>query len=190
MSQVTDNHQGATTVPPRAGDPAPGLDRLMVVAYQELRQIAHRRMQGERSGHTLQTTALVNEAYLRLRELRHIDWQDRPRFLAVAAGTMRRILVDQARAFRADKRGGDVLRVTLDEQIPGDDSAVDLLALDAALTRLCAFDVDIARVVELRYFGGLGVAETGEALGLSPATVKRKWALAQAWLYRELHPRA
>lgn len=187
MTQVTDNYQAASVVTPQAADRAAQLDRLMIAAQQELRRIAHRRMREEREGHTLQTTALVNEAYLRLRELKQIDWQDRGRFLVVAAGTMRRILVDRARAFRADKRGGDVLRVTLDERIPGADDGVDLLALDAALTRLGVFDEDIARVVELRYFGGLGVAETGEALGLSPATVKRKWALAQAWLYRELH---
>ena len=119
MTQVTDNYQAASVVTPQAADRAAQLDRLMIAAQQELRRIAHRRMREEREGHTLQTTALVNEAYLRLRELKQIDWQDRGRFLVVAAGTMRRILVDRARAFRADKRGGDVLRGALDEQIPG-----------------------------------------------------------------------
>lgn len=170
--------------------PHPGhtraLDQLVSTVYDELHRVAHRQMQGERHGHTLQTTALVNEAYLRLRELHRIDWRDRRHFLSVAAATKRRILVDQARASRAGKRGGEAVRVTLDENIAGDDNGLDLIGLDQALDRLAARDEIQARIVELRYFAGLSVTETGEVLACSPATVKRKWTLAQAWLYREL----
>lgn len=163
---------------------APG--QWVAGVYDELRRIAHRQMRGERCNHTLQTTALVNEAYLRLNELRQIDWCDRQHFFAVAAGTMRRILVDQARASKSCKRGGDAVRVTLDDQIAGVDNSLDLLELDQALERLAARDEIQARIVELRYFTGLSVAETAELLACSPATVKRKWTLAQAWLYRAL----
>ena len=180
---MTYNHSAVLQQP---DSPSLPLDQLVATVYDELRRIAHRRMQGERQGHTLQTTALVNETYLRLRELRQIDWRDRRHFFSAAAGIMRRVLVDQARASRADKRGGDALRVTLDDNIAGVDDGIDLIMLDAALKRLSQYDEAQARIIELRYFAGLSIAETAETITLSPATVKRKWTLAQAWLYREL----
>jgi RNA polymerase sigma factor (TIGR02999 family) len=162
------------------------LEQLVGVVHDELRRIAHRQMRNERHGHTLQTTALVNEAYLRLRELHRIDWHDRRHFLSVAARIMRRILVDRARAVRAEKRGGEAIRVTLDDNFIGDDDGLDLIALDQALNRLAACNEIQARIVELRYFSGLSVAETAAVLDFSPASIKRKWTLARAWLYREL----
>lgn len=166
------------------------LEQFVGMVYDELHRIAHRQMRNERHGHTLQTTALINEAYLRLRELHRIDWRDRRHFLSVAAGIMRRILVDRARASRAEKRGGEAVRVTLDDNLAGDDDGLDLIALDQALDRLAARNEIQARIVELRYFSGLSVAETAEVLDFSPASVKRKWTLAQAWLYRELNAAA
>lgn len=186
MTQLMEVQTSSPTAPFTPARETAPLDNLMETAYQELRWIAHRRMQGERAGHTLQTTALVNEAYIRLRELRQIDWQDRAHFYAVAAGVMRRILVDRARARRAGKRFGDALRVTLDDHIPGEDDGLDLLALDDALQRLAEQDDVATQIVELRYFAGLSVADAAVVIGLSPASVKRKWALAQAWLFREL----
>ena len=163
------------------------LDQLIENAYAELRRIGQQQMRRERGEHTLQATALVNEAYLRLVELRQIDWRDRGHFFAVAAGVMRRVLVDQARNRHTLKRGGSALRVTLDEELPAPDQSVDLIALDNLLKHLAKRDEIQARIVELRYFGGLTIEETAAALGIAPVTVKRKWALAQAWLYRELN---
>ncbi len=184
----------ASNVTSREAEPHPAgvqsLEQLVGMVYDELHRIAHRQMRNERHGHTLQTTALINEAYLRLRELRRIDWRDRRHFLSVAARIMRRILVDRARAGRAEKRGGEAIRVTLDDNLTGDDDGLDLIALDQALDRLAAHDGIQARIVELRYFSGLSIAETAEVLAFSPATVKRKWTLAQAWLYRELNASA
>lgn len=168
------------------GDQA-ALDRLMPLVYQELRRIAKHHMARERPGHTLQTTALVNEVYLRLVDERKVSWQDRAHFFAICARTMRRILVDFARSRLYQKRGGGEERVSLDESLivvggPGH----HLLALDDALTHLAAHDPRKSQVVELRFFGGLSVEETAEALKISPETVMRDWKMAKAWLYREL----
>ncbi|MCU0970594.1 MAG: sigma-70 family RNA polymerase sigma factor [Gammaproteobacteria bacterium] len=167
------------------------LHRLMPLVHGELRRLAHRHMRSERAGHGLQTTALVNEAYLRLVDARRVPWQSRAQFFAIAATAMRRVLVDAARARGRHKRGGGVVHVTLDETMTvRNDSNPDLIALDDALTALAAMDERKCRVIELRYFGGLSVNETAEALGVSPATVLRDWAFAKAWLLRELERRA
>jgi RNA polymerase sigma factor (TIGR02999 family) len=168
-----------------AGD-AGALDRLLPVVYDELRHQARRYLRREAVGHTLQTTALVHEAYLRLVDQRRARWETRSQFFGVAAQLMRRILVDHARGHYAAKRGGNAFQVPLEEGLAAQDSDVDLLALDEALTRLAALDPQQARVVELRYFTGLGIEETAETLGVSPATVKRDWAMARAWLRRQL----
>jgi len=154
--------------------------------YDELRRLAHHYMRGERSGHTLQTTALVNEAYLRLARVDGMAFRDRTHFFAMAATMMRRVLVDHARANAADKRGGGVTLVGLDDSIAAAGTTVDLLLLDDALSRLAKLDPQQARIVELRFFTGLTVDETADALEISTATVKRDWAMAKAWLYHEL----
>jgi len=156
--------------------------------YSELRRIAHRYMRGECPGHVLQTTALVNEAYLRLSELDRVEYQDRQHFLALASTFMRRILVDEARARARDKRGGGAIILT---SIDGHDVAaaspeIDVEALDAALEALAILDPRQARIVELRFFGGLTMDETASALGVSPATIGREWVSARAWLYHHL----
>ena len=166
-------------------DPA-ARDRLMPIVYGELRRLAHHYMRGERSGHTLETTALVNEAYLRLVGIDALQWRDRAHFFAMAATLMRRVLVDYARQRARDKRGAGVSVTSLDENAVAPQSAVDVLALDEALDRLAVVDPQQSRVVELRFFAGLSVQETAEALGISPATVKRDWATAKLWLYNEL----
>lgn len=176
-------------------DPA----ELMPLVYDELRRIAAHYVRGERPGQTVQATALVNEAFLRMAGERARQFNGRTHFLAIAALSMRQILIQRARARRALKRGGAPVRVTLDDRrvAPGrieagferpdqDRHDIDLLALDEALTRLAALDPELAHLVELRYFGGLTVEETAEAVGVSPATVKRQWALARAWLKRAL----
>jgi RNA polymerase sigma factor (TIGR02999 family) len=170
----------------RAGDPK-ALEVLAPVIHQELHRAAHRYMAGERPGHVLQTTALVNEAYLRLVDWKDVHWQNRAHFFGVAAQMMRRILVDYARDLRRAKRGGGALRVSLSDvaQLPLE-RATDLVALDDALTALESFDSRKSRVVELRYFGGLSLEETAAALDVSIGTVRRDWSLARAWLYREL----
>jgi RNA polymerase sigma factor (TIGR02999 family) len=168
------------------GDPA-ALNQLVPIVYAELHRQAQRYLHRENPGHTLQTTALVHEAYLRLVDQRVAHWQNRAQFFGVAAQQMRRILVDYARRHQAAKRGGSAIQVPLEEDaIAAGESDVDLAALDDALTRLAVLDPRQARVVELRYFTGLGIEETAEALGISPATVKREWAIARAWLKREL----
>ena len=166
----------------------PSLETLMPLVYDELRRLAAHYLRGERPGQTLQPTALVHEAYLRLLKDRPDRWQNRAHFCAIAAHSMRQILIERARARDALKRGGGQPRVTFDEALPAaaDAPSFDLLALDAALERLAALDPDQARIVELRFFGGLTIEETAEAMGSSPATVKRHWALARAWLAREL----
>jgi RNA polymerase sigma factor (TIGR02999 family) len=146
-------------------------------------------MQGERANHTLQTTALVNEAYLRLTDLSRMQWRDRAHFFAMAATLMRRILVDHARDRARDKRGGGVVFTALEDEQVAAPSTVDALALDEALDRLAAIDPLHARIVELRYFAGLTIEETSEALHLSPATVKREWTWARAWLHQQLGSR-
>ena len=163
------------------------LDKLLPLVQGELHKLAHRYMARERRGHTLQTTALVNEVYLRLVRARDLPWQDRAHFFAVCAQSMRRILTDYARSRRYAKRGGGAQQVSLDE-VPevSRQPRADLVALDDALNRLAAVDERKTRVVELRYFGGLSVEETAEVLKVSPETVMRDWKLAKAWLLREL----
>ena len=170
------------------GDRA-ALDRLIPVVYAELRRQAARHLRRERQGHTLQTTDLIHETYLRLVDQREVRWQSRAHFFAVAAQLMRRILVDHARRRRRAKRGGPAARLPLEEAlvIAAEKSDVDLLALDEALERLAAVNARQSRIVELRYFSGLSIEETAEALGVSPTTVKDDWSVAKAWLYRELH---
>jgi RNA polymerase sigma factor (TIGR02999 family) len=153
----------------------------------ELRRLAHRYMRREQPGHTLQTTALVHEAYLKLVDKTHPGWQNRTHFFAVAAQLMRRIIVDHARERRALKRGGAVIKVELDEAaLPSEGRAAELLALDEALDRLAAFDPRKCQVVEMRYFGGLTIEEIAEVLNIHPNTALRDWSAARAWLYAEL----
>ena len=163
------------------------LDRLMPLVHDELHRLAHHYMTRERSAHPLQTTALVNEAYLRLVDSSRVRWQNRAHFFAVSAQLMRRILVDVARARAKLKRGGDAIQVSLDDamDMPREPGA-DLIALDDALTMLAGFDERKSKVVELRFFGGMSVEETAEALGISAMTVMRDWGLAKVWLLREL----
>jgi RNA polymerase sigma factor (TIGR02999 family) len=163
------------------------LPALLPLVYDELRRVAQRYFRRERSDHTLQPTALVHEAYLRLVDQRNVQWQNRAHFMGVAAQAMRRILVDRARAHHAAKRGGEQVRVAIDEAAgAGDPPLVDYLALDEALTKLAALDPQQSRIVELRYFGGLTIEETAEALELSPMTIKREWRIARAWLHCEM----
>jgi len=170
----------------REGDEA-ALEQLIPMVHGELRRIAGRCMAGEQAGHTLQATALVHEAYLRLVDVRRVDWHNRAHFLAMAARLMRRILVDAARAKRSGKRGGDAVRVTFAEDLPiMGEPAHDLVALDAALEALAKFDDRKSRVIELRYFGGLTIEETASVLRVSPDTVMRDGKLANAWLMRAL----
>jgi RNA polymerase sigma-70 factor (ECF subfamily) len=173
------------------GGDAAALDRLAPLVYQELRRLARRHMRREQAGNTLQTTALVNEAYLRLADAGGVSWQDRTHFFAVAAQMMRRILVDAARARRSEKRGGPAARVNFDqvaEVVPS--PANDLVALDDALNTLAEVDPRKVRVIELRFFGGLSVEETAAVLGVSPQTVMRDWKLAKAWLTLEMGGKA
>ena len=164
------------------------VDDLLPLVYGELKGVAHCQLRGERPGHTLDTTALVHEAYLRL-GLDQIAWQDRAHFFAVAARAMRRVLIDHAGARRAQKRGGDAVHVPLEETVAAPERRVDsLLALDEALTRLGQLDARQVRVVECHVFAGMSLEETATALGISPATVSRDWALARAWLNRALDP--
>ncbi|HET8653953.1 MAG TPA: sigma-70 family RNA polymerase sigma factor [Longimicrobiaceae bacterium] len=163
------------------------VDRLYPLVYAELQRVAHRQLAGERPDHTLATTELVHEAYLKLVGLERIEWRNRAHFFAVAARAMRRILVDYAVSRGAQKRGGGGQRVALDAvELVADERGEDLLALDDALVRLEAIQERCARVVECRFFGGMSIEETAEALDVSPATVKRDWTVARAWLYREL----
>lgn len=171
----------------RAGDRA-AMERLVSLVYGELHAMAHRKLSFERTGHTLQTTALVHEAYLKLLKDRPERWQNRAHFCAIAAHAMRQILIERARARDALKRGGGQPRVTFDDGLnaAAPATSIDMVALDAALDRLAALDAGQARIVELRFFGGLSIEETAEAMGISPATVKRHWAVARAWLAKEL----
>jgi len=163
----------------------------MPQVYDELRRLAANYLRRERPGQTLQATALVHEAFLRLNAEKNHPWKNRTHFLAIAALSMRQILVQRARARHAAKRGGDAQRITLDESAlaerpQAEPAGVDVLALDAALERLAALDPQQAKIVELRYFGGMTVEEVADTIGISPATVKRHWTLARAWLQREL----
>jgi RNA polymerase sigma-70 factor (ECF subfamily) len=166
-------------------------DRLIPLIHQELQRLARQYLRNERIGHTLQPTALVNEAYLRLIDQHRIQWQNRAQFLGVAARLMRRILVDYARGRATGKRAGGAIRLDVDALAPhGGPRLVEILAVDEVLDRLVELDPQQARVVELRYFAGLTVEETAEALGIAPRTVKRDWAMASAWLRRELSRKA
>jgi RNA polymerase sigma factor (TIGR02999 family) len=169
------------------GDKA-ALDCLIPLVYDELRRVARARLKGEPAGHPLQTTALVHEAYMRLIDLDRMTIQNRAHFFAVAARLMRQILVDHARRMRADKRGGGITVVALDDDTPaaGPTPNVDVLALDEALEQLAQEDARLCRVVELKYFAGLNIDETAEALEVSTATVERDWVFAKAWLFQRL----
>jgi RNA polymerase sigma factor (TIGR02999 family) len=164
------------------------LDQLMPLVYAELRRQAAGYLRRERRDHTLQTTGLIHEAYLKLIDQRNVKWESRAHFFGIASQAMRRILVDYARARKTEKRGGDDIRlsITTAEKIAGDKKSVDLIALDAALTRLAKLDEQQARVVELRYFSGLSLEETAKTLKMSRATAAREWSMARAWLHREL----
>lgn len=170
----------------RGGD-REALDALMPIVYSELRRLAHHYLQRERSDHTLQGTALVHEAYVRLLGQENPQWQNRAHFFGVAAQLMRQILVDYARGHQASKRGGDACKLTLDDAVEQPQRQdVDVIALDDALKTLAVMDAQQCRIVELRFFAGLTVEDTAEVLGISPATVKRDWTTARIWLFREL----
>ena len=164
------------------------LDELLPLVYRELQKIAHRYLNREQSSSTLQTTALVHEAFLKLVDQNRVEWQNRAHFFGVAAQAMRRILVDHARQRLANKRGSGVEKISLEEGLidVSDEKASELIELDAALQRLSEADEQKSRLVELRYFGGLSIEETAEVLGVSIATVNRQWRLAKAWLYKEI----
>ncbi len=162
------------------------LDQLMPLVYDELRHLAAHHMKSERASHTLQATALVNEAYIRLVKM-DVPWQDRAHFFAVAARLLRRILVDHAKSHRRAKRGGDQIRVTLNEYLISDEPDDDIIALDDSLKNLASFDERKSQIIELHFFGGLTYEETAEALDISPVTVHRELRLAKAWLHRELN---
>jgi RNA polymerase sigma factor (TIGR02999 family) len=164
--------------------------KLVPVVYDELRRLAGAYMRRERVDHTLQATALVHEAYLRLVEQRSVNWQSRAHFFGVAAQLMRRILIDHARGHSRQKRGGDEKKVSLDEAfVFSEQQADELLAVDDSLNQLAKIDPRQAKIVEMRFFGGLSVEEAAEALGVSPKTVKRDWSVAKAWLYADLKER-
>lgn len=166
------------------------LDKLIPVVYDELRRQAARYLRGERPGHTLQTTALIHEAYLRLINQHNVEWKDRAHFYAIAARLMRQILVDHARKRQAAKRGGSDIKVPLEEEtVISPERNVDLVALDEALTRLAGIDPQQSRIVEMRYFSGLSTEETAEVMGVSSRTVKRDWNVAKAWLRQEISKR-
>jgi RNA polymerase sigma-70 factor, ECF subfamily len=186
MSQPSQHEVTRLLLDWRGGDRA-ALDQLVSVVHGELRRLARHYMRGERDGHTLQTSALINEAYLRLVDHTNIDWQNRAHFFGVAAQAMRRVLVDHARARGYQKRGAGAKVVELEEAaMLADDRASEVVALDEALDELARFDQRKAQVVELRYFGGLTGEETAQVLDLSPATVQREWQSAKLWLLRAL----
>jgi RNA polymerase sigma factor (TIGR02999 family) len=162
------------------------LEKLTPLVLPDLRRIAKRHLNRERTGQSLQTTALVNELYVQLIGMKGVNWKDRAHFLAFSATLIRHILVDAARARRSRKRGGDVVKVSLDEAYGVSDRTADLVVLDDALTTLSAVDPRKAKMIELRFFGGLSVQETAEVLNVAPDTVKRDWKLAKAWLWREM----
>jgi RNA polymerase sigma factor (TIGR02999 family) len=172
------------------GDEA-ALEQLTPLVHAELHRLAKRYMAQERPGHTLQTSALINEAYVRLIDWKNVKWQNRAHFFGVSAQLMRRILVDHARSRHYIKRGGEALKVSLSEAADvATERSTDLVALDEALERLASLDSRKSQIVELRFFGGLSVEETAEALRISPRTIMREWGLAQAWLHRELSQQA
>ncbi len=163
------------------------LESLMEVVYAELRRLAHSYLRRERPGNTLQSTVLVHEAYLRLIDQKNVTWQNRAHFFGIAAHMMRRILVDHARSRQASKRGAGISLLVLDEAVAGSGPRdLNLVVLDQALESLARIDPQQSRIVELRFFAGLSIDDTAEVLRISPATVKREWAMAKAWLYREM----
>lgn len=163
------------------------VDELLPIIYDELKRIAANYLRKERSDHTLQPTALVNEAYVKMIDITQVSWQNKAHFLGVAANQMRRILIDHARHHNAQKRGGEFHILTLNEEIDkADEQSAELIALDDALNELAKMDPTKAKIVELRYFGGLSTDETAEVLGVAPITVKRHWKMAKAWLYGQL----
>ncbi len=168
-----------------AGD-AHAASELVPILYRELHRLAERAMRRERHDHTLQPTVLVHEAYLQLLQTDKIDWQNRAHFLALASNTMRRVLVDHARAAKADKRPGGHQQVELNSRVRVAEQQVDVLDLNEAMDKLAAFDHRLSQVVEMRFFGGLSFEEIAETLGISLRTAKRDWALAKSWLYTEL----
>lgn len=190
LSAQSDSEITETLFALRQGTPG-AMDRLMPLVYDQLRQIAHRQLGSEPTGHTLTTTALVHEAYLKLVDQTRAQLRDRAHFFAIAARAMRRILIDYARRHRAARRGGGAerKRVSLDDvELPVAERAEVLVALDDALERLAQFDSHLAQIVECRFFAGLSEAETAAALAVSQRTVARQWVLAKGWLYQELQP--
>lgn len=188
-ARVSQLVERASQGPSKGKDKEEAMAELLPVVYGELRRVAAGYLRRERPGQTLQATALVHEAYLRLLREQHVSWQNRAHFCAIAANSMRQILVERARARNAAKRGGGFHRITLDDALAvAGVEGIDIEALDQALARLAVMDADQARLVELRYFGGLTIEETAEVLGVSPATVKRSWTVAKAWLKKELDP--
>lgn len=187
QSQTTEPHRVTALLQAWGAGDERALGELMSLVERELHRVAAREMRAERAGHTLQPTALVNEAFLRLVEIRHIRWQGRAHFLAMFARLMRRVLVDAARSKRRHKRGAGVQLVPFESvDVPSGDGGHDVIAMHEALEGLSAIDARKGQVVELRFFGGLGVEETAEVLHVSPDTVMRDWKLAKAWLRREL----
>ena len=170
----------------RGGDPQ-AMDRLFPLVYEQLRHLAHAQLRRERPGHTLSTTGLVHETYIRLVDQTRVEWRDRGHFLLVAGWAMRRILVDYARRNRAARRGGGSVRFTLDADVPAAERSEMVLALDEALERLAVLDRRLSQVVECRYFGGLTEEETADVLGVTRRTVQRDWAKARGWLYLEMN---
>jgi RNA polymerase sigma factor (TIGR02999 family) len=169
----------------RDGDPE-AMDRLLPLVYEQLHRIAHRHLRAERLDHTLGTTGLVHETYLKLVDQTRAEWRDRTHFYRVASWAMRRILVDYARRHRSHRRGGDLVRVSLDQEVPLQQRGEFLIALDEALERLATVSQRLSQVVECRYFGGLTEVETAETLGVTARTVQRDWAKARSWLYLQL----
>jgi RNA polymerase sigma factor (TIGR02999 family) len=188
MSDSREQSSRDDGLPPVSRDAGVTVDQMIPLIYNELRRIAHHRLRAEQTGHTLETTGLVHEAYLRLVGGDALEFESRAHLLAIAAQAMRHVLIDSAVSRKAKKRGGGKVPLSLDDApIMAETRSEDLLALDEALQRLSAMDERQARVVECRYFGGMSIEETAAALGTSPATVKRDWVLARAWLNRELH---
>jgi RNA polymerase sigma-70 factor, ECF subfamily len=186
MTETSQNSITQLLVAWSDGDRA-ALDELVPLVYSELRRIARNYMRGERKGHTLQTTALIDETYVRLVNQKHVRWQNRAHFLAIASSLMRRILVDYARRRQYQKRGAGALQVTLgNAETVAIERTPDLVALDEALTSLAQIDERRSRVVELKFFGGLSIEETAEVLKVSPTTVERDWTVAKAWLHKTL----
>jgi len=186
-TEAVDTRQITDLLLQMRGGGTEAMDRLFSLVYEELRRIAHRQLRLERPGHTLGTTGLVHETYVRLVDQTRVEWRDRGHFFVAAAWAMRRILVDYARRNRAARRGGGTVRLTLNADVPAAERGEMLLALDEALDRLAALDRRLSQVVECRYFGGLTEQETAEALGVTRRTVQRDWAKARGWLYLEMN---